>query len=112
MKRQIKFVVIGKKWFDKANGNTYHSVRCVRCSDAAVVVAPFQYGYGSQYEQTALETMFDAGWFKHYRQKSKPREGYKFTKASLFRLEQENNYPILSIVSYGLKQECVDNGRL
>ena len=28
--RQIKFTVIAKKWFDKYNGNTYHSVRCVR----------------------------------------------------------------------------------
>ena len=52
--RQIKFTCIAKKWFDKVNGNTYHSVRVTRHKDGAVVVGQFQYGYGEHYKQTAL----------------------------------------------------------
>lgn len=99
--RQIKFTVIAKKWFDKVNGNTYHSVRCVRHKDNTVVVGPFQYGYGEHYKQTALAVMFDAGWL--------PNIEYRdFDKQ--FSYERENNYPILWTVSEGLKRDCVANG--
>ena len=112
--RVIKFTVIAKRWFDKVNGNTYHSVRCIRHEDGAVVVHPFTYGYGNHYQQTALDTMYDAGWFKDYRQQKTTKDGipYKYTKASLFCFERKNNYPILWVVSDGLKRDCIANGRL
>lgn len=98
--RKIKFTVIGKKWFDRINGNTYHSVRCIRHKDNAVIVGPFQYGYGDHFRQTALEEMAAAGWlpkkFKH--------------ETHLY--ERNNNYPIVWIVSEGLKRDCVANGVL
>lgn len=103
MNRVIKFTVIAKKWFDKINGNTYHSVRCVRHKDNAVVVGPYQYGYGEHYRQTALAMMAKANWF--------PGIKYRDFDAQ-FSYERENNYPILWTVSDGLKRDCVANGQL
>lgn len=100
--RVIRFTVVAKKWFDKVNGNTYHSVRCVRCRDGAIVVGQFQYGYGEHYRQTALQAMAEAKWL--------PKK-YRGTNET-FHYERENNYPILWTVSYGLKRDCIANGKL
>ena len=101
-KRKIKFIVQAVKWFDKVNGNTYHSVRVTRCADGAVIAAPFTYGYGDQYRQTALEAMARAKWLP-----VKYRDGnmrYRYT--------MDHNYPIEWMVSDGLKRDCVANGVL
>ena len=60
-----KFSVItidAKRWFDRINGNTYHSV-AVYVDGKLVGVKPFQYGYGEQYLQTAHEVLQEAGMF-------------------------------------------------
>jgi hypothetical protein len=60
-----KFSVItidAKRWFDRVNGNTYHSV-AVHVDGKLVGVNPFEYGYGTQYMQTALELLQKAGLF-------------------------------------------------
>ena len=102
-----KFTVIAKKWFDKVNGNTYHSVRCIRHKDNAVVVGQFQYGYGEHYKQTALYAMLDAGWLpKRYKLRG------VCTSNSSYLYERENNYPILWTVSESLKRDCIANGKL
>jgi len=103
--RKIKFTAIAKKWHDKVNGNTYHSVRIIRNKDGKILACPFQYGYGDQYQQTALAAMCKAGWIpKIY--------GERFPSGvdNLFAYERENNYPILWTVSEGLKRDCVANG--
>jgi len=108
-KRVIKFTVIAKKWFDRINGNTYHSVRCIRHSDGAVCVGPFQYGDGDHYRQTALDEMHKAGWLpKEYTRD----HNAKWPEKTVFSYERENNYPILWTVSEGLKRDCVANGKL
>jgi len=100
--RKIKFTVIAARWFDKVNGNTYHSVRCIRHRDSAVVVGQFQYGYDEHYRQTALEVMAKAKWLPvKYR-----------SQDNQFSYERENNYPIFWSVSDGLKRDCVANGEL
>jgi hypothetical protein len=43
-----------RRWFDKANRNAYHSV-VVLFSDGTRKVRGMTSGYGSQYEQTAVE---------------------------------------------------------
>ena len=55
MSQAIKFTVNAVRWFDKVNGNTYHSVRITRHKDGMTITAPFQYGYGDHYRQTALK---------------------------------------------------------
>ncbi len=84
MERKIKFICKAVKWFDKVNGNTYHSVKVTRVKDNAVIVDIFQYGYGSHYQQTALVAMYQAGWL--------PK---KYNKDNVYgNYERENNYPI------------------
>jgi len=106
--RRIKFTVITKKWFDKVNGNTYHSVRCIRHSDGAVVVGSFRYGYGEHYKQTAVTVMAEAKWLPvRYRGEDELHHYSRF-----YAYERENNYPILWTVSEGLKRDCVANGKI
>jgi len=100
MERQILFICNAVKWFDKVNGNTYHSVRITRCKDGKVIVGQFQYGYGEQYRHTAISEMVKNNWVDSKYEK----ETYMY--------ERENNYPILWNVSNGLKRECVANGTL
>lgn len=61
MKAKIKTIdVYGKEWFDKQNGNSYHSVRVVinhGLKNQSVLVAPMQYGYGDSYMRTAGELL-------------------------------------------------------
>ena len=111
------FTVIAKKWFDKVNGNTYHSVRCIRHKDNKIVVGAFQYGYGDHYRQTALEVMFKAKWFKNFTRPVNLSGENKFkdacyTQDTLHLLEREKHYPIIWTVSSGLKRDCIANGVL
>lgn len=46
------FTIIGRRWFDRINGNTYHSVEVYKGGKLLERV-PFQYGYGDGYMQTA-----------------------------------------------------------
>jgi len=95
MKQEIKFVCNAVKWFDRANGNTYHSVNITRCSDGEVIKGKFQYGYGDHYQQTALEKMEENNWIP---------------KKDIYSYERNNGYPILWNVYEGKKRECVQNG--
>ncbi len=55
----------GKEWFDKVNGNSYHSAQATinyGTPEAVTVYIPFQYGYGSQYEYSAFKALQEAGY--------------------------------------------------
>jgi hypothetical protein len=96
--RKIKFVAHALEWFDRVKGNTYHSVRIIRCRDGKVLACPLTYGSGCQYHWTALAAMAKAKWLPP---KYRP-DGMAY--------ERQNNYPILWIVGKGNKRECVANG--
>ena len=49
MKKSI--TINAKEWFDKANGNSYFAGTIQ--VDEKVYLMPFQYGYGTQFEQEA-----------------------------------------------------------
>lgn len=49
-----EFNIIGQKWFDKAWGNTYHSVT-IYGPDNLYIEIEYQYGYDDQYLMTAFE---------------------------------------------------------
>ena len=99
--RKILYYASVCRWFDKVNGNTYHSVRITRAKDGKAIVSPFKYGYGEQYRQSGLKAMIDSKWIK----------GYTKNDVSC-RFERDRNYPILWNVSDGLKRDCVANGQL
>lgn len=44
----------GRRWFERTNGNTYHSVRIFKDGEQ-IATLPFRYGYDDQYIETALE---------------------------------------------------------
>lgn len=48
--------ISARRWFDRINGNTYHSVSIYRNGDQVARV-PFEYGYGDQYADTAQRLM-------------------------------------------------------
>ncbi len=117
MESKIHFVCNAVKWFDKVNGNTYHSVRITRISDGKVICHEWTYGYNEHYRQTALQTMFKAGWLDNYLRKHEPIKNLKpeerhYTENNLSMFERENNYPIMWNVSEGLKRDMVANGKL
>lgn len=104
---KIRFIGHAMKWRDKINGNTYHSVRITRCKDGAVIVAPFQYGYGDQYRYSALNAMLEAGWIP---KKYGAPQTHGGNLVCLY--ERENNYPIHWTVEDGLKRDVVANGKI
>lgn len=57
-KHLLSITVIGKRWFDKVNGNTYCSSR-VYFDGVEVLRVPWEYGYGSYYMQKATEVLRD-----------------------------------------------------
>ncbi len=50
----------GRRWFQKTYGNTYHSVRIFK-DGKELVFLPYQYGYGEQWLQTALDWLREKG---------------------------------------------------
>lgn len=46
--------ISGRRWFQRGPGNTYHSVRIYQ-DGKELAYLPFQYGYGDQFLQTALD---------------------------------------------------------
>lgn len=105
MKRTIKFNVHACRWFDRIAGNTYHSVRIIRCRDGAVLTCPFQYGYGDCYRQTALYAMAEAKWLP-----PKYRGKHSNGSSLAWGYEMENNYPIDWNVRDTTKKETISNG--
>ena len=96
--RKIKFIANACRWFDRVNGNTYHSVRITRLKDNITLVCPWQYGYENHYQQTALTAMAKEKWLPvKYRGRTKNM------------YERENNYPIEWNVSDGTKKEMIAN---
>lgn len=58
----IKYVIHSKKWHDKINGNTYHSVNVLNTQNNLMISSPFSYGYGTQFIQSANEIMLKNKW--------------------------------------------------
>lgn len=50
----------GRKYFDKVNGNTYHSVRIFENGEQ-IFHHGMTYGYGDQYLQTAIDGLEKLG---------------------------------------------------
>jgi hypothetical protein len=56
--------VLGRRWFQRTYGNTYHVADIwVTFADGSEhkLFAEYAYGYGEQYLETALKTLADAG---------------------------------------------------
>jgi hypothetical protein len=101
MDPKVKYVCTAVKWFDKVNGNTYHSVSIVRTLDGERIVScDMVYGYRDHYRHTALVLMLKAGWLPE-----------TYNEKNIYSFERENDYPILWNVRDGSKREMKENVR-
>ena len=55
-----QYTIEARRWLDRINGNTYHSVR-VKENGITIGTVNFTYGYGEHYKQTALDLLHKAG---------------------------------------------------
>ena len=60
MKNNYVFLV--KKWFDKVNGNTYHSVEYHDFNTGKTITSGRVYGYEDHYKLTAYAMMVKQGY--------------------------------------------------
>jgi hypothetical protein len=59
--RVDSITVVGRLWFNRGQGNTYHSAE-ILVNGLVVHKVPFEYGYGSQYEQSAADWLEASGY--------------------------------------------------
>lgn len=59
--RGKQIVIKGLRWFDKINGNTYHSTE-VYVGGKLIGKEPFSYGYGEQFYQTGIDILAKKGY--------------------------------------------------
>ena len=52
--------IIGRKWFQRSYGNTYHTAEII-VNGISVVKTPLAYGYGDQYLESAAQWLEDHG---------------------------------------------------
>lgn len=54
-----KYVIIGKRWFDRVNGNTYHTVNIINTASNESIYTSncMVYGYGDQWKHTAYDSL-------------------------------------------------------
>lgn len=53
--------IFARRWFQKSAGNTYHSVT-IYVDGEEVHYEPFEYGYGTQYQETAARWLYNNGY--------------------------------------------------
>lgn len=53
--------IIGRRWFDSKNGNTYHSCECL-VNGKHVATVDFAYGYERQYEYSGMNRLNELGY--------------------------------------------------
>ncbi len=61
MKKPQVISIFGKRWFERVNGNTYHTVE-ISIDGKFVHKVSRAYGYGDMYEQSALGWLSKAGY--------------------------------------------------
>ena len=74
MKQINSAVIIGMKWFDRPNGNTYHVARLYINDRETVFNSPIEYGYGTAYMTTAAETAINHGYSRDNMSRNDLRE--------------------------------------
>jgi len=61
----VKWIVQANRWFDKINGNTYHSVDITDAQTNKLIFSSGGvYGYGDQWRHTAIDGLIRFGIFK------------------------------------------------
>ena len=93
--------IIGRRWFEKANGNTYHSVELYQ-DNKLLARVPFAYGYGDQYKQTALDQAVKLGLYPDTEAKHGGSECYR---QFVFSKESGGDGNFFSVTDVGRKKD-------
>lgn len=104
MKKEIhNITIIGRRWFDKVYGKTYHSV-AVWVNGKFIAENPYEYGYGDQYIQSAFEILQQAGFYPKSNKRFKSGISVNYNK---FLQDQRNhrNKFIISVSDVGRKKD-------
>ena len=64
--KEIKMLIEGFEWFDRINGNSYHTITITNLKDNCVIHKSkfIIYGYGEQYQHTAYSVLVELGLVK------------------------------------------------
>lgn len=74
-----KYLIQGRRWFQKSYGNTYHSVEITDLNTGEFLVKiSGVYGYGDQYRQTAIK------WLEENRGVKYEWSNYEYNKKHFF----------------------------
>lgn len=60
-KEKKVYFILGAKWFDKINGNTYCNAKVLNNNGDLIGYIGYQYGYGSHYYYEAKKIINDEG---------------------------------------------------
>lgn len=98
-KVKIKSItILGRKWFDKVNGNTYNTAQ-IMVNGETVGKTEFQYGYGDYYVQAAGDWLEKNGYIT--------REQYTWGGSQpLWNYCSDNGIHFEYSAHYCLKREC------
>jgi hypothetical protein len=98
----------GRAWLDKANGNTYHSVR-IWVNGEVVEVVPLTYGYENAYQVSAISRLVELG----YLPETLFQHGiHTITPAfPVWQIARYFGITIYSVLSYGNKSELFKRGK-
>ena len=87
-------VITARRWFERTNGNTYHSVSVER-NGKHVGYAPFTYGYGEQYLETAYRLI----------KKTKGFRGQKDSWAFRRHMQDHRNQYVVTVSDVSSKKD-------
>ncbi len=83
----------GRRWFQRTAGNTYHSVR-IFANGALLASLPYQYGYGDQWIETALQWLHANG---HIRRERYDNGSYKESGTLYLRESLGATYSVIDV---------------
>ena len=86
--------ISARRWFDKINGNTYHSVD-VYANGKHVGQEPFEYGYGEGYLQTAHKLLQEAGIYKKTGERLKSGMGKDYYDFMMDKREHRDKFVVI-----------------
>ena len=97
----------GRAWFDKLNGNTYHSVR-IWLNGEIIIIVPLTYGYENAYQQTAISSLVEEGYlpatiFQH-------GEHRATREYPVWQIARKLEISVYSVLAYGKKSELWKRG--
>jgi hypothetical protein len=104
---KIKTIDIqAKEWFDKVNGNSYFSAQVTinyGMKTAKTIYLPFQYGYGSHYQDISMQELVKQGFIKDSEKGNfnEPVWRYCERKNIILRYSKDESCKKRDVVSFG-----------